>query len=89
MWGGRLNEGERCSVNWVKYKSIQNMSPVPDRFDYLIPTEEQLESINHIRKQFKTVRASLENCPASREKSLALTSLEEGLEWATKAVILN
>ena len=65
------------------------MEPEKDSFDNHTPNEKQVEVIEFIRSQYKTARAALVNVPNSREKSIAMTQLEDSLMWAVKAVILN
>lgn len=54
------------------------------------PTAEQVERIEAIRTAARDLGAEvLERCPFSRERSLALTHLEETTMWAVKAVVLE
>ena len=59
-------------------------------FEYQQPTPEQVEQIEAIRSILKNTHATiLETLPPSRERSLALTKLEEVSMWANKAVVFN
>lgn len=49
-------------------------------------TEEQLKVHRNLRAAFETAEQALETLPASREKALALTNLEQALMWAGKAI---
>ena len=61
-------------------KSLTNQSP----------TTEQIESIESIREGAKLVLGRILGlAPASRERSLALTHLEETVMWAVKAIVLE
>ena len=55
-----------------------------------IPSVECLSKIELLREAAKVfAHAVVDTCPASREKSLAKTHLEETLMWAVKSVVLN
>ena len=58
-------------------------------FDYHVPTASQLERLAEQREAFKQLAAVLDQLPHSREKSLALTNLEQAAHWANKCVIHN
>ena len=56
-------------------------------FDYQLPKEAQRVSIENLRTSFKYTHAVLlNNCPAGRELSLALTNLEQAAMWANKSI---
>lgn len=57
-------------------------------FDYVSNlSTESLVKIEDIRNGAKELAATiLTNCPDSREKSLAMTNLEQAIMWANKAV---
>lgn len=58
-----------------------------DPFDYHAPNTEQLAKIDGYRDLAKIMRDSIvKTLPSSRERSLALTHLEEALMWSCKAV---
>ena len=57
-------------------------------FTYHPPNEEQIKKIQSIRKALKEIAYILEdNCPPSRESSIALSKLEEVMMWATAAIV--
>ena len=59
-----------------------------DPFDYHTPSPHQRETIETFRATAKSFRALLEQAlPPSRERSLAVTKLEEALMWANKAAV--
>lgn len=59
-------------------------------FAYHKPSPEGIEKIARIRKAFSDFLEGLEaHVPASRERSLAVTNLEQAAMWATKAVTHN
>lgn len=50
-------------------------------------TEEQLDRVNHIKKNFTELYNWINACiPEGREKDLYTTKLEEACMWAVKAV---
>jgi hypothetical protein len=54
------------------------------------PTPEQIERIETIRAAAKVLGLSIcRNAPNSRERSLALTHLEDCAMWAVKSIVLE
>ncbi|WP_430735835.1 DUF7681 family protein [Gracilibacillus dipsosauri] len=63
---------------------------IENNFSYHAPTEEQVKKYNEIREKAKELAYLLENhCPNSREKSLAMTNLEQSVMWANASVARN
>lgn len=58
-------------------------------FDYHSPTPAQTEQIQNIRTHCKYLYTQLLALPNSREKSLAITKLEEVSMWANKSIIMQ
>ena len=59
-------------------------------FTYHPPKADQVPRYNVIRNCAGTFAAVLlENCPPSRERSLALTALEEAVMWANASIARN
>ena len=59
-------------------------------FAYHKPSPEGLEAITFLRATFSYLKAEIERrCPASRERSVALTELETSAMWAIKAAVSN
>ncbi len=59
-------------------------------FTYHPPTPEKAEHYVNIRGQAKDLAYTIANlCPASRERSLALTHLEEAVMWANASIARN
>lgn len=50
------------------------------------PTAEQVQKINMVRSSVQTTICTVEMLPPGRERSLALTKLEEACMWAVKAI---
>lgn len=54
------------------------------------PGTDQIERIEHLRENAKALAWSVtHNCQSSRERSLALTHLEETVMWAVKSIVLE
>lgn len=61
-------------------RSMTNHAPSPTAVTY----------IEHVRADAKQLLAGIVlNCPPSRERSLALTHLEETVMWAVKSIVLG
>lgn len=61
------------------HRSLTNQSPTP----------EQVASIEALREFAKAYGDAILEQPASRERSLALTHLEDSTMWAVKGIVLN
>lgn len=63
---------------------------IEKNFSYHAPKEDQPERYERIRYKAKMLAAYInEYCPDSREKSLAMTKLEESVMWANAAIARN
>ncbi len=62
-----------------------------DRFHYHRPSPAAVEAIEKIRAGCRAMQAVLDDAlpEPSREKSLAITKLEEVSMWANKSVVIN
>lgn len=58
-------------------------------FDYVQPTEEQIEAMQVLRKAYAELYTKVEALEPSRGRSLALTKLEESNMWVNKAITHN
>ncbi|MCL5884704.1 MAG: hypothetical protein M1377_05105 [Deltaproteobacteria bacterium] len=59
-------------------------------FSYHPPIPNQVPRYNEIRDFARTFAATLlEKCPPSRERSLALTKMEEAVMWANASIARN
>ena len=64
--------------------------PIDKPYAYHKPTAGGLLRITALRQAYTELqRAIEENCPASRQKSVAITELETSAMWAIKAVVFN
>jgi hypothetical protein len=66
------------------------MDVIKRNFTYHRPTETQEEIYDNIRALGRNYAEAIESwCPNSREKSLAMTHLEETVMWANAAIARN
>ncbi|MEV2911430.1 hypothetical protein ABNF65_23200 [Paenibacillus larvae] len=67
------------------------MNPqIENNFKYHAPKEGQPEKYTAIRGKAEELAHLIdESCPNSREKSLALTNLEQAVMWANAAIARN
>jgi hypothetical protein len=67
--------------------------PTPDlavRFTYHPPKDDQPTRYNLLRSHAHDLASDIDfQCPDSREKSLAITHLEQALMWANAAIARN
>ena len=60
------------------------------RFSYHAPKDDQPDRYNDMRATAKLfARRIMRICPPSRERSLALTNLEQAIMWANAAIARN
>jgi hypothetical protein len=61
-----------------------------NRFVYHNANPEKTQKMENIRKNFRALADLLnEMCPDGREKSLAITSLEQAQFWANASIVRN
>lgn len=58
-------------------------------FDYQKPTEAQVEVISEFRQKCKDLYEYLLTLPHSRERSLAITQLEQVSMWGNKCIVFH
>lgn len=59
-------------------------------FEYQAPTQEQVQDISLVRETLKHAHdIIMQTVPASRERSLAITKLEEASMWANKGIVFS
>jgi len=67
-----------------------NKEKIINNFTYHPPKENQPKRYEALRLSGKTLAFDIEEmCPDSREKSLALTKLEETIMWANASIARN
>jgi len=64
--------------------------PIDKTFAYHKPKDAGMRRVNELRAEFSALLEVVNlNCPNSREKSIALTNLEQAAMWAIKSVVSN
>jgi len=64
--------------------------PIDKPYAYYKPSDDGLTRINELREKFSELQQVIDRvCPASRQKSVAITELETSAMWAIKAVVFN
>lgn len=58
-------------------------------FKYRTPNEKSLQQMEQVRQKCQELLEVLCTLNSSREKSLAITKLEETAMWANKATVFN
>ena len=63
---------------------------IQKNFTYYSPSAVQVEKYDELRQQAKEFAQTIDQlCPNSREKSLAITKLEEVVMWANASIARN
>jgi hypothetical protein len=57
-------------------------------FDYHRPSEKQVAQINKFRDACKVLHNEILELPAGRERSVAITNLEQVSMWGNKAIVM-
>lgn len=65
------------------------MESTKNPFDYQKPTEGAIPVIEATRDAFRTTHSFLLGLPASRERSVSITKLEESAMWAVKGIVFD
>lgn len=62
--------------------------PLECNFSYHAPTPDQIERMQHLRTVAKSLAASLlHSVPSCRERSVALTNIEQSVMWANAGIV--
>lgn len=63
---------------------------IQKNFDYHPPTEEKIHKYEQLRLTAMEYMVLIDQlCPESREKSLAMTKIEEAVMWANASIARN
>jgi len=74
-------------MNIEKILQRDNRVEIEKRFKLHVLLGDQIDIMTDIRHRIKDAAILIDaECPDSREKSLALTKLEEALMWSTTAI---
>lgn len=79
-------------VDWEKQKgeSVSINKVIENNFTYHAPSENQVDRYTLLREKGKELAYAIEErVKDSREKSLALTKLEEAIFWANAGIARN
>jgi hypothetical protein len=69
---------------------VRMIKQIENNFKYHAPKEGQVEMYNVIRNEARALAVTIaELCPNSRERSLAITKLEETVMWANASIARN
>lgn len=60
-----------------------------DPFEYVAPNGASVETIKKVREKCSELNSLLNDIPNCRERSIAITKLEEVSMWANKAIIFT
>ena len=59
-------------------------------FTYHSPKQDQIPKYNSMREEARNLAQLIQAvCPESREKSLAITNLQQAIMWANASIALN
>ena len=65
-------------------------SDIEKIFTYHMPVNDQAERYNKLRESAKDLAYLIQDhCPDSREKSLAITNLQQAVMWANASIAIN
>lgn len=71
----------------MSYDDPKSSADIDNRFDYHRPNDEKVIAHENVRESCKAVAHYIDAAvPPGREKSLALTKLEEAMFWANAAI---
>ena len=71
-------------------EGTRELAALDNNFIYHPPKPGQNERYQFLRNEgWRLSQAVLEQCPSSRERSLALTKIEEAIFWANAAIARN
>lgn len=90
---GNKTETEFCSecLTHVGMKPKDYINPIIDNnFSYHSPKDGQPEKYEALRNKAKELAHMIDElCPNSREKSVAMTNLEQSVMWANASIARN
>lgn len=74
----------------MKYSTKESQFNIVNNTLHRKPTREMIGPMSNIRELYRQFALYIdENIPPSRERSLALTALEEARMWAISAIVYN
>ncbi len=70
--------------------TVDEITQVQKAFTYHAPFGDQPERYQHLREQARDLALGIiASCPPSRERSLALTNLQQDIQWANASIAVN
>ncbi len=67
-----------------------NFNDIENIFMYHAPVKDQLTRYEDLRRTAKGLAVLIQTlCPESREKSLAITNLQQAIMWANASIAIN
>lgn len=79
---------DKVPLDYIRSDEDNKMLEV--RFNYHSPKDDQPKRYQELRDKGKELASlMLDNCPRSRELSLAITNLEQALFWANASIARN
>lgn len=70
--------------------TMEKNEQIENNFKYHTPKEGQAEKYTEIREKAKELAYVIDElCPNSREKSVAMTQLEDAVMWANASIARN
>lgn len=74
----------------AKFQDAQDFARIEQVFVYHAPFGDQAERYGLLRSEaLKLAKQVCHQCPYSRERSLALTALQQAIMWANAAISIN
>lgn len=70
-------------------RAVENRATEVNPFGYFKPAEEMLPLIQEVREAYTALHQFLLTLPASRQRSVAITELENSSMWVIKGLALN
>ncbi len=84
------NHSEDSPQIWIQASQVMKHNDLDNKFTHHPPKNDQTGRYEEIRNQGKSfAKAIAEHCPNSREKSLAMTKIEEAVMWANASIARN
>jgi len=81
---------EEGNIDQYGYWDVDEQLKIANNFIYHSPIKDQPQRYTQLRIQAKEMAERiLSLCPPSRERSLALTKLEESIFWANASIARN
>ena len=85
-----MGQGQPTSGPWTPSTGLNFIDEIENTFSYHKPFGSQPQRYEHLRTMAKNLAYNIHtSCPPSRERSLALTHLQETIMWANASIAIN